>query len=1141
METRPKDAPRPASPSLQVPTGAGQLGEERRQVTVLFADLVGSTTLAGRLDPEELRAVLGSFFAAIAQVVQRYEGTLDKYIGDAVMAVFGAPVAHEDDAARALHAALGIQEAVAAANVEVGDRHGARLAVRMGISSGEVVSGLLAHEVQSAYTVVGETVNVAQRLQAAAQPGEILVAAATQRLARGFAFDPPRLITLKNKTEPVAAHRLIGLRRAARPEQETFGAALVGRRAELAALEAALGQLDVGTGAIVAIVGEAGVGKSRLVTELRRRLGASGPRWLDGRALSIGHTISYLPFLEIIRADAGITDHDTAAESWPKLRRRVEALFPSDAAEILPYLASLIGLEPPPDLAERVRQLTADAMRRQIFLVSRRYVGRLADEAPVVLLIEDIHWADDSSLALLEHLAPVVEARPLAICVTARPDAAERVSRLREIASRDGAARFTEIAMRPLSREESGELVVGLLDAERVPSELRELILGKTGGNPFFIEEVVRSLVESGVVVRDRSGAALARPVAEVDIPDSVQGVIQARIDRLDEELKHVIRVAAVVGRSFLYRVLRAVADVDRELDGDLGQLQRLELIAERARLPELEDFFRHVLIQESTYESILMRRRRELHHRVGEAVESLFAQRLEDFYGVLAYHFAPAEDWTKAQDYLFRAADQAGRVAADAEALALYDEAIAAYARVFGDKWDPLQRGTLERKIGEALFHVGEYPRAEQHVHRALQLLGRPFPKSKAQVRLAILGELGRQIVHRLAPQRLPKPDAAAIDARAAERFRCYEVTGWIYYYIDNERLLLNSIRSLNESESTGWPLGIVVGSLGMGIVCDFIPAFDLAERYHRRGVALAEATQLPLALGYAYMGLGYHQQRAGEWHTALDNWARGAAHFRGAGDLAKWGAATWGTTWLAHRKGMLGRSLSQSEELIRVGADTADRQLRGWGLYFRGRGLGQRGEVEEGVRSLEEAIALFREIPDLPNLAGASGELGICRLRQGRWREAVEIRESTARLMREQDIRGFLAHVHNALADAYLSQAEETTGAERESALRRAAGAVRSAMTRSKVEREGFGGAFRVRGTYGWITGRATEAREDWRRSLEHAGRLGARYDAATTHLEIGRRTGERAHLEQAAAIFDELGAKLDLERARSLLARA
>ncbi len=1119
---------RPGGASLQVPHAPST--EERRQVTVLFVDLVGSTVLAGRLDPEELRPVLSGLLTAIARQVQRFGGTLDKYIGDAAMAVFGAPLAHEDDAARALHTALAIRGAVTEMDREFGDRHGARLAVRIGVNSGEVVSGVLADEVQSAYTVVGETVNIAQRFQSAAAPGEILVGSRTRRLARTFAFDPPRDIVVKGRTEPIMVYRLIGPPVAAAEELTP----LVGRTRELAVIENALDAVATGAGRFVAIAGEPGVGKSRLLAELRRSRGARGPRWLEGRAISIGRTVSYLPFLEVIRADAGIAEQDPEAAVRSKLEARVAELFPSDVSEILPYVTSLLGLGLRGDDAERLRYLQADAMRRQIFLLSRRYLSRLAEESPLAIVIEDLHWADESTLALLEHVLPLIGSAALAFVVTARPDASARIARLRGSAIAARAGSGVDVSLAPLPASDSALIVEGILGGP-ADEDVRRLVLGKTEGNPFFIEEITRSLLESAALQRDRGTWRLARRADELEIPDTVEGVIRARIDRLDDELKHVVRIAAVIGRSFFYRILHEVAKVDRRLDDELADLERIQLIAERARVPELEYMFRHVLIQESTYESILVRRRRELHREVGEAIERLFADRLEDLYGALAYHFARAEEWTKAQDYLFRAADQAGRVAADAEALALYDEAVAAYARAFGDKWDPVQRGRLERKIGEALFRVRQHGKAAEHLHRALAWFGRPFPSTRAGVRLGLTGELARQAGHRLFPQRLPVPESAPIDPLAEEQLRSYEVLAWIDYYLDNERLLLDSMRLLNEAELRGWPLGIVIGSLGMGIVCDFVPAFGLAEGYHRRGVALAEKTQRPFELGYAYMGLGYHQQRTGEWSGALEHWGRGAAYFREAGDLAKWGAATWGTTWLAQRTGQTERCRRQAEELIRVGEDIADPQRVGEGLYFLGRWTWQSGDLEQGIALLERASVIFREVPDLPNLAGTIGEIGICHLRLGRWAEAVEVLESSARLMREQNIRGFLAHVYNALADAYLSRATASTGAERDRAMRLAAKAVASAMKRSKVEREGFVGAYRAKGTHAWFAGRRDEALRAWRESIARAEGLGSLYDLATTLLELGRRARDGVALERAAAIFGELGASRDLDSAR------
>ena len=463
----------------------------------------------------------------------------------------------------------------------------------------------------------------------------------------------------------------------------------------------------------MAVLGDAGVGKTRLLAEARARAGAGadgGPArrpvtWLVGRTLSYGRTISYWPFLEILRRDAGIAEGDGALASLARLRARLQALFPRDAEEVLPYLATLLSLPLPGETAAEVQYLDADAVRRQIFRVVRRYVQRLTLEQPLVLVFEDLHWVDQSSAALLENILPLVREHPLPICGVSRPDNLAPAARVREVALRDLAERYMEVALRPLSPEASDTLLRNLLNVEALPAHVQQAILSKSEGNPLFLEEVIRALIDVGSAVWDeRSGAWRAtRQAEQIAIPDTVQGVIMARIDRLPREVKHTLRLAAVIGRTFPYRVLRAIAEPEHDLDASLAHLRQLELIDERAGGSEAEVvyLFRHVLVQEATYETILVLRRQELHGAV--AVDGGPLRRAPgEIYAVLAYHYARAQAWGKAQEYLLKAGDQAHGMAADAEALAHYEEAMATYERAQGDAWSPLQRAVLERKIGE-------------------------------------------------------------------------------------------------------------------------------------------------------------------------------------------------------------------------------------------------------------------------------------------------------------------------------------------------------------------------------------------------------------------------------------------------------
>jgi class 3 adenylate cyclase/tetratricopeptide (TPR) repeat protein len=870
-------------------TSKSALEGERKLVTVLFCDIANSTALAERVGPDAMHGLLDRFFEVALAEVHRYEGTINQFLGDGFMALFGAPIAHEDHARRAALAALAIPDALQKRPAEVGgdDRE---IQVRMGLNTGLVVVGKIGDNLRMDYTAVGDTTNMAARMQQLAAPGQIYLAeSAYQAIHQYFACDHVGERRVKGKAGAVEVYQLRTTRGVARgPSQVGIGAPLVGRDGELATVRKCVERLVAGVGGVVSVSGEAGLGKSRLLAEVRTLTATEPLRWLEGRGLSFGQTMSYWPFKELIGTAIGTTEDDSEDKIWAKLEHHLAALFPDELAEVLPYIATLLGLEVRGELAERVKYLDAQAVGRQIFRSSRRLFERLAQESSLVLVFEDWHWADHSSAALLEHLVPVTETVPLLICWTARPGSDTPAAQLAHFLSQKHADRYSEVTLSALATTESATLVDLLLTIPNMPARLRELVLRKADGNPFFMEEVMRSLIAAGALVQE-GNTGIWRVIANVDqitIPDTIKGVIMARVDRLDDETKQVLKVASVIGRTFLHRVLRVLVDAEQQLDQHLARLQQLELIRERRRVPELEYIFTHALVQESTYESILADRRRELHRRTAECIETLFPDRLDELSSVLSYHSARAEDWAKAQEYLLRAGDQAGRVAADAEALAHYDQAIAAYARAFGDRWDPLQRAILERKMGEAVFRRGEHHAAGDYLRRALRLLGTSYPTTRGGVRRAILWQLIRQLGHRLAPSLRPVAKGP-VDPAVEEGFRACLAKGWIDYFADQEQLLLDVLLLLNEAEANDFALGAVIGTGTLGAVCDLIPLYRLAAFYHRRAVQQADRLKHPAGSAHAYHMSAFHAYYVGDWSTALDYAGRAAAAYRETGDL--------------------------------------------------------------------------------------------------------------------------------------------------------------------------------------------------------------------------------------------------------------
>jgi class 3 adenylate cyclase/tetratricopeptide (TPR) repeat protein len=602
--------------------------QERRVVTVLFADLAGSTALGERLDPEDVRQLQGELFDLINTEVERFGGTTEKFAGDAVLAVFGIPQAHEDDAERAVRAALAVRVAFDEFTERVQGRHGADVGLRIGLNTGEVVSGREA-AARGELMVSGDAVNVAARLQQLAQPGEILAGQRTQAAtSRAVTYAEHEPLEAKGKSEPVAAWAVITASEQEPPRGVAgLRAPLVGRDEELAILSAVAARVDrERTPQVVTLFGPAGVGKSRLLEELVEQL--SGARVIRGRCLPYGEGITFWPLAEAAKAHAGILDTDSADVALAKLRSAIESVVPEGQAErVIEAAGWTIGLLPAPgtDPLEVVRRLN-DGWAR--------YVGGLGRDQLTVLAVEDVHWASSALLELLEQLADnLADTRVLLVC-TARLE-------LLEVRPTWGAGKqnASSLSLSPLSPGEATQLISSLLGEGDVPEDVRERVLASAEGNPFYLEEMLTMLIEEGALERQNGGWASTPRLADVTIPDSVHGVIAARIDLLDPDAREGLRRCSVVGRVFW----PAAVDVDEEV---IAALVRSGLVTDTLEsvMAGMREFaFKHALTRDVAYASLTRPERRELHRRVGDWVQKVAPDRSAETVEVAAYHFGQA------------------------------------------------------------------------------------------------------------------------------------------------------------------------------------------------------------------------------------------------------------------------------------------------------------------------------------------------------------------------------------------------------------------------------------------------------------------------------------------------------------------
>ncbi len=671
------------SPGVAASRSGGRvsLKGERRVVTVLFCDVADSTAMAKELDPEEWAEIMNEAFEYMTQPVKRYDGIVARLMGDAILAFFGAPDAHEDDPQRAVMAGLDILEGIRPFREQMRDEYSLDFNVRVGINTGPVVVGEVGSEVAGEYTAMGDAVNLAARMEQTAAPGVVQVSSDTHKLvAPLFDFESLGPIDVKGKDEPVEAYRAIG--RKSDPGRlrgiEGLGGPLIGRTAEVDALTEVSAEVRQGrSGRIVSLLGEAGLGKSRMLEELRSTWqddSGDDLTWVECRGVSFDATRPYGLFLQQLRELSGAGPND----SPEAVRRRIEDGdgLPEGRRESLKRVADVLLAT---ESATNGHQLTGEAVKHEVYEAITELWRGLSATSPVAMALDDLHWTDPASVDLLLHLFELTEEAPVLFICAFRPERRSPAWSVKQTAEAEWPHRYTEIALKPLSTEESHSLVDSLLVISELPEDLRQLIFQKAEGNPFFVEEVVRTLIDSGSLTRDESGERwmAAVEVEEIEIPDNLQGLLISRLDRLGEEARLTLQIASVIGRAFYYQILSKVADAAIALDKQLATLQRFELISETARSPLLEYAFRHELTREAAYQSVLRRRCRVLHRQVGEAIETLFPDQLEEHAHRLAYHFDEARARERALRYYTMAGDAAGRLYANTEAIAHYTKAI--------------------------------------------------------------------------------------------------------------------------------------------------------------------------------------------------------------------------------------------------------------------------------------------------------------------------------------------------------------------------------------------------------------------------------------------------------------------------------
>ncbi len=649
-----------------VTTGA-PADAERKQVTALFSDLSGYTAMTERLDPEDVKEITSRIFDGVRGIVGKYDGFIERFAGDGVLALFGVPQSHEDDPVRAIRAAREIHELVEAMNPEYETKVGAVLSMHSGINTGLTVTADVDPE-KGTHGVTGDAINIAARLSDLAKAREIFVGPETYRRAEGhFAFETLEPTKVKGKAEPISIYKVLSVKEEPTKVHRPSGlrADLIGRKAELAQLQEAVERLKQGKGSIITICGDAGTGKSRLVEEFKASLDLGKIRWREGHSYPYSQNIPYFTIMDLMNRAWRIEEGDPRDKIREKIESGVERLL-GTREEVAPYVGSLYSLSYP-----EIEEVSPEFWKSRLFEGIKAIVDALIQYAPTIFCFEDIHWSDPSTLDLLRFLLSDQKYPALFICVHRLPFSLFSAHQMGSLG-----VPYEEIHLTDLSPSDTLDMVESLLSADSIPVDLRKFVQKRVEGNPFYVEEAINSLVESETLAPDNGSWKLTRPLSEADIPQTVQGVISARLDRLENEMKRILQEASVIGRAFLHEILKRITKIQETLDRSLHGLEMLDLVRVRSVQPDLEYIFKHALTQEAVYNGLLKKDRQEIHERIGLVMEQLFRDRLSEFYETLASHFKQGHSILKAVDYLMKSGQKSLRRYALEESHQYYGEA---------------------------------------------------------------------------------------------------------------------------------------------------------------------------------------------------------------------------------------------------------------------------------------------------------------------------------------------------------------------------------------------------------------------------------------------------------------------------------
>jgi class 3 adenylate cyclase/tetratricopeptide (TPR) repeat protein len=1129
----------------------------------MFVDMKGYTPLSEKLGPEETFALMDEIFEILIHKVYEYEGTVNEMAGDGIMALFGAPVAVEDAPQRAIRSALAIHREIDEfSNRLKSEKRMPPIRMRIGIHTGQVVVGTLGNDLRVEFKAVGDTVNLASRMESMAEPGTVYVTEETYRQTKGlFHFKPVGKKTVKDKEEPISVYEvMLAEGEVHRPRlgfERRIYSELVGRDKELSTLERQVMKAIDGEGSVVNIIGEAGIGKSRLLAELKTRAVMKGVRHLEGRAISIGKNLSFHVIIDLLKQGAGIRSDDSEATAFDKLEAIVKRLFPEKYGDVLPFVAILMRMKLSGSYAQRTEGIEGKALQTLSLKSVQDMVARSSELIPLVMVAEDLHWADTSSIELMEFVSSLAETHRVLFINLFRPGYEETGDRLARYLKDRQVNYYVEMVLEPLPTKMSEALITNMVNVGTVQAPIVTNIIERTGGNPFFIEEVVRSLADEQALVPEAGKFNLTDGAGTIPIPRTIDALLMARIDRLEEPTRDLLKEAAVIGRTFFHRVLAEVASGIRDMDARLNHLKEVQLLRDQLRMGEAEYLFNHALVQEVAYDSILPVKRKELHLRVARSIEKIFGGRPHEFYGTLAYHYGRADSSEKAEEYLIKAGEEALRSSASNEALYYYQEALNTYRMLQGDNVDPEKIAMLEKNIGLALFYRGHYVEAVEHMDKALSYYWRELPKNAASTAVKFASSLVTFLLALYFPSRWFKKIPTEKDAEAAD---LHHKKAEALVVIDPKRLVIEGFffqGKFVHFDLTRFKTGIAIFagasplfsftglSLGIGRkVLDYARP-RLAPDDARQWVMYDIADTAHLFLKGQWNGISEYNEdlvnrvlRIGEtWYAAQHNYWHGLSEiYQGHFNTAK-------------------LTVTKLSEIAEAYDNDIYRLLK---YLLNVHLLIEFRRMQEAIAEVNCGIDLVRRRGWTQSALTLHSQEAFVHLLMKEAEKAEKLLDQADRIRSE--IKGAPIQVsffYRSRFEYHLRRLEESLGeghgegpsGHRRNALKMGKMLIKTCQKAAFFRTD----CYRFMGVYHWLAGDRKRALKWWHRAIKEGETLGARPQLARTYAEMGLRLCEleRESLEpdvskaieplrMAKTMFLDLGLQHDLEDLNSRIGR-